>query len=182
MTIYIVTGDGPRCGSTMMMRALEAGGLEISYDVACDAAVGGEICELPLDVQLEEGFPGPEYDGKALKVWCAPWGPLTHFIPGEYRVIWMCRPAESRWRSVAEFHSKSPMGMMVDGGFAQVALLKDMAVQAGKFAVECREDMEVVSFNYEDVLENPFETFDILHWPIDALKASRIVDSSRRNF
>ncbi len=183
--IYIVSGDGPRCGSTMMMRALEAGGLELAYDVACDEAVESEICELPLPVQLREGFPGPEYAGKVLKVWCPPWGSLTHLIPGEYKVIWMGRPAEARWQSIVKFHSESPMGMMVDGAFLEVAYLKDMAVQAGKFVVQNREDMEVSEMSYEDVLKEPLAVFKELveiGWPIDPVKASKIVDPSRRNF
>ena len=181
MTIYIVSGDGPRCGSTMMMRALEAGGIELSYDPACDFP-DDAICELPLSTQLQEGFPGPEYEGKCLKVWCAPWGPLTHLISGEYKVIWLTRPAESRWKSVIAFHSQSPLGMMVDGAFNEVVKLKDMAVLAGKFAVENREDMEVSEVSYEDVLKAPLAVFEELGWPIDPLKASKIVDPSRRNF
>ncbi|HDZ37114.1 MAG TPA: hypothetical protein ENH62_02305 [Marinobacter sp.] len=183
--IYIVSGDGPRCGSTMMMRALEAGGLELSWDATCNEEVGDEICELPLTVQLSEGFPGPEYVGKILKVWCPPWGPLTCLVKGEYKVIWLTRSEGSRWKSVIAFHSQSPLGMMVDGAFTEVARLKDMAVQAGKFAVQHRVDMEVSEVAYEDVLKEPLAVFKELAqigWPIDPVKASKVVDPSRRNF
>ena len=75
--------------------------------------------------------------------------------------------------------------MMVDGAFTEVAKLKDMAVQAGKFAVQSREAMEVSEVSYEGVLKAPLAVFEVLAelgWPIDPLKASKIVDPSRRNF
>ncbi len=193
MTIYIVTGDGPRCGSTMMMRALEAGGLELAFDPACDLNADVQerdgyhpaedgLYELPMPVQLTDGFPGPEYEGKCLKSFCPPWGPLTHLIGGDYRVVWMHRDSTARWKSFAKFYGKFSVGMMDSGAFATIAKVKDMAVGAGWFVVNARADMEVVRLNYKDVLSAPLKAFESLGWPIDALKASKVVDPLRRRF
>ena len=77
------------------------------------------------------------------------------------------------------------MGMMVDGAFLEVARLKDMAVEAGYFTIQSRKDFDVATVSYEDVLKEPLAVFKELvevGWPIDSVKASKIVDPSRRNF
>jgi hypothetical protein len=190
--IYIVTGDGPRCGSSMLMAALQAGGMHLAFDMRCDylemdvkkrklVEDGASLYELPLGATLQPGFPNPdEYEGKAFKLWAPPWGNLTHLRPGEYTVFWLHRSREHRWASFDKQHE----GTNVHLGEAE-KLLRDLAVEDAFKICVWRQDMKVIELDYEAVVARPVETFRRLQHlgvPLNAERAGAIPDKSKREF
>lgn len=172
-----------------MMRALEAGGLENVYDPACNPVpvgdgphdpIDGDLRELSIQTMLEPGFPDPAvYDGKVIKLFPPPWMPLTDIPEGDYRIIWLNRSPEARRRS----------GVWQDGIRKQIGpevfRLRDAASKnAYRVMSEQRPDVEVVTIDYDAVVDEAGKVFDnlahVYGWPIDPLKAATVPNPKRR--
>ncbi len=195
--IYIVTGDSPRCGSAMVMRSLQAGGMSIAYDSACDKlpyrqARNGYnpnrdgFFELSIDETLRDGFPDPQvYDGKVIKVFPPSWGPLTHLRTGDYKVLWVERSAKARWRSFAKLFEQQPTAKKILGEQSRTTTLRDMASDAALTFVSLRNDMDVSLLSYDEIVEQPLASFETLEnrgWPIVSGDSAKIPNAGLRRF
>ena len=173
MTVYLVTSFH-RSGSSMMMRCLEAGGMQAVYDDAQDFmnvtherdgyqpnpngfyAMSGNEFKRPDFAQ--------EYDGMLVKI---PAGDAFMLPPGDYRILFMWREPVEILKSMATF---TPFNTFT---YESVIHFYDQAVTA----FVARTGAEIV--RYSDVLNDPFSTFAALTsdgWPIDAAKAATCVD------
>lgn len=197
--IYVVTGDGPRCGSVMMMRSLWAGGMSLAFQPAEDRAAHIQateeyhpnaegLFEVGLEVQRSIGFPQPDiFEGRVIKLFGTPWGQLTDMVPGEYRMIWLHRAAEKRWASFHRFHEKVPI-IWCDGDeekSRRAEQFRDAKSRETLALMLQRPDVEVSRILYDDVVDAPLDMFRALEkagWPIDPKKAATVPDPSRRRF
>ena len=173
--IYIVSGF-MRSGTSMMMRAIEAGGLEAVYSKARDAEMNarwGEDGYVPNESYYELGvedycspnFPA-KYDGKLIKCLI---GGLLRIPPTACRVVVMRRPAKEIGDSLyAAFDWVPPQvetghfDSMVD---RMVDVLRDR-----------RSFVSVDEVAYREVVADPLTVFQRLAqaWPIDPVKAAAI--------
>lgn len=182
--LYLVSGF-MRCGTSMMMRALEAGGLEAVYSRKRDADMNarwGEPDYLPNDSYYEldagdylRGDLEGRYDGKLVK--CL-WGGALRLPPGGYRVVFMRRPtAEIRLSLLASFG---------DDGAARDCPDLDGTMDLVVDVLRDRKSfLSVDAVDYRDVLRDPGEVFRRLvdsGWPIDPLKAASIPDHGKARF
>jgi hypothetical protein len=177
-TIYVVAGF-PRSGTSMLMRCLEAGGLECVYDPSGDAnrnqntLIAGYVPnphgfyeDAPLNARDWSGF-----RGKAIKVI----RDNFRLIPGNERlkVAYMVRdPAEIRrsYRGILSGpHPESAYAFLDD--------------YAGKVASDLTRllklGVELTVLDYASVVADPLDHLNrlaSLGWPIDAAKAASTVD------
>ena len=183
--IYLTSGF-MRSGTSMMMEALEAGGLEAVYSGARDQRMNdrwGEpdathpyvpnerYYELDNEDYRKPEFPKP-YEGKLIK--CL-WGGITRLPVGEYRVVFMRRPRNEIRTSLIAFFGNS-MPVVDDPGFDAnmdrvVSILRDRA-----------SFKSVDEVWYADVLAEPEKVFRSLDWPIDPVKAASIPEARRARF
>ncbi len=198
--IYIVTGDGSRCGSSVMMQSLQAGGLDIVYSEAseksADAQAIGEYHPNPgghREVSLEDqsviGFPALQtYDNLAIKIYPPPAGRLTNIIAGEYKIVWMHRPAAERWPSFMMAHRVNPLVMAAYHGTPEgdeLESTRDAQSQEALWIMKQRRDCTVDEMSYDAVLGDPLGAFQWLAgqgWPIDPEKAATIPTNKHRRF
>lgn len=193
--IYIVSGDGPRCGSSMMMKALVCGGMECRFDqleeyYATAAATadyhpnpGGRF-ELAEGRQfLEKDFPNPaEYGGRAIKLFGTPWGNLEGIRAGEYKLVWLHRPAEERWASFKRAHQDQDMELCRN---SEAQKHRDDRVRQSLGIMRQRRDVEIVEVGYGDVLKDPggfFRALEDRGWPIDPERAASIPSPEYKRF
>jgi hypothetical protein len=164
---YIVTGH-MRSGTSMMVHALEAGGMGADYDNSQH-----EYFELPQARQEVFLFPS-EHVGHVIKVF---WNGLSRLRVGKYRYVFMRRSAEAVRRSYKEkFGTDCPPRMNRLDELMQYAL--DLLHNR-------KDTLSVTTLWYEDVLRRPVEEFRKLAnigWPIDIHKAAAIVDPSQCHF
>ena len=185
-TLYIVSGF-MRTGTSMMMKALEAGGLDAQYrqsretmrqrfaDDKYDPNVGG-LYELEREDYLKPGFPRG-YEGKLLKALnmehARPNGVVKSFdiMPNGMRVVFMKRDAEEIRQSFDAFFNKQlseenieKMNERFKGCLERIRNRKDV--------VSCHD------FWYREVVEKPKKHFQILKdagWNIDVEKCVKMV-------
>jgi len=172
-TTYIVSGY-MRTGTSMMMKALEAGGLEAAFNPSRNEMnkefgdkdykpnVGG-FYELERREYNQPNFPRM-YEGKLLK--CL-WGGLTKFVVGDYKVVFMKRDPEEIRQSYEAFF----------GGQAPPSLKRYDEIMKESIAMLLnRKDTQLIILNYRDVLENPRKEFEKLKdWSIDIEKCVEVV-------
>lgn len=172
--IYVVSGY-MRSGTSMMMRCLEAGGLEAVYsrkrDADMNARWGDDSGYVPNDSYYEldaAAYSSPDfpmvYEGKLIKCLI---GGLIRIPPSEYRVIVMRRPAQEIALSLeAAFGDVPPQ--VETGNFdghmdRMVAVLRDR-----------RSFASVDEVWYADAIRDPRAVFSRLGWPIDIDRAAAI--------
>lgn len=181
-TFYVVSGF-MRTGTSMMMKALEAGGLKTAYNKARDAMNTqqgdndyqpneGGFYELTRQEYLSPDFP-MNIDGNLFK--CLSGG-MPRLPNGKYKIVFMMRdPEEIRQSFEAFFHgSKLPNIQNYHKMMERVLGIMDV-----------RTDMDVTVFQYRDVLADPIKHFTQLKeagWPIDAQKAATIVEPTKCRF
>lgn len=174
MAIYIVSGF-MRSGTSMMMKALEAGGMEAIYNPDRDKmndqhgdedykVNDGGFYELTRAEYMHPDFPD-NHDGKLVK--CL-WGGMVHLKASKNlkHVIFMRRPIDEIARSYeAAFDYPHP------------AAIPELGIKLDRVQgiLEQRRDVKLTVVQYHDVLEKPYEVFESLGLPIDALAAARIV-------
>ena len=179
-TTYIVSGF-MRTGTSMMMAALEAGGLEAVKDGSRDdfnkshsddnykPNIDG-LYELDLSKIIKPDFPR-QYEGRLIKILSEQ---INGISPMQYKVVFMLRdPEEIRQSCEAAFNRRIDVTDYQERMQALIRLLRN------------RKDMEVVVFQYRDVIENPRKYFDMLDffgWPIDAEMAAAKIDPKLYRF
>lgn len=174
-----------RSGTSMMMDALEAGGLEAVYSARRDEQMNarwGDADYTPNDSYYEldaedylRGDLGERYDGKLVK--CL-WGGALRLAPGDYRVVFMRRPAaEIRVSLMAFFGSDYAAAQFPDLDKAMdgaIAVLRDR-----------KSFRSVDEVHYRDVLADPLKVFSGLvesGWPIDPDMAADIPNHAKARF
>lgn len=179
--LYVVSGF-MRTGTSMMMRALEAGGMEAVYSARRDAEMNarwGQPDYLPNDSYYEldaedylRGDLEQRYGGKLIK--CLAAGALR-LPPGDYRIVFMRRPAaEIRVSLLAFFGSDQPATQHGDLDRVMdnvAAILRDR-----------KSFCSVDELHYHDVLRDPVAAFASLNWPIDVSKAAAIPKREKARF
>lgn len=177
-TLYVVSGY-MRTGTSMMMKALKAGGLNACYapsrdklkelytDEYYDPNVGG-LYELERFNYLEWDFP-VKYEGrliKALNTSVAKMAVMPHGI----RVVFMRRNAEEIRQSYSGFFDK------------QLPSIEDLDRNMNDVIKRIHNRKDVLSihiFWFRDVVNEPIRHFKYLQndgWPIDVDKAASIPD------
>jgi len=168
---YVVSGY-MRTGTSMMMQALEAAGLEAAFnpirnrlntDFGDDKYKPnpGGFYELQRNEYKQYGFPRM-YEGKLIK--CL-WGGLAKFVVGNYKVVFMMRdPEEIRQSFEAFFGGQAPPTL---ANYEEI--MKDSIDLLNN-----RKDTRLIILQYRDVIENPKKEFQKLKddgWKIDIDKA-----------
>jgi hypothetical protein len=184
--IYVVSGF-MRSGTSMMMKALEAGGMAVARSLQRDvdlnrrfADVAGpepfvpneEYYELDEPVHLVPDFP-LAYDGHLVKA-------LYYSLPllptWEYRIIFMRRKAaDIRTSMLAAFNDQRSMAWSEPTLDANLDRLTE--VLRDRRSVKT---LDVVQ--YEDVLSDPLRVLQALDWPINATAAAQVPRHSDRRF
>lgn len=175
---YLVTGY-MRTGTSMMMQALEAGGLEAIRSNARE-----QMNENYGDEHYKpnpNGFYEPDdwgrldfprgYEGKLVKVM---YDRITRIAVGNYKVVFMMRDPEEIRQSFEAFFGRAPAIKKYNEIMLHVLEL-----------LRNRKDMSVDVFRYEDVIENPIWAFTLLKqygWPIDIDAASAKVERKLYRF
>jgi len=181
--LYVVSGF-MRTGTSMMMKALEEGGLEAEYkqsrdemknhfaDENYDPNIGG-LYELNRNDYLEFGFP-EKYKGKLIKALNQGVSRMA-VMPG-IRVVFMMRDPEEIRQSYEAFFGKPLSNMEHYKRNMQDCIER----------IKNRKDVISLNiFNYRDVVKNPLKHFKILKdagWEIDVEKAVKVVDSKYCRF
>lgn len=173
MTIYIVAGS-QRTGTSMMMRALMAGGLEADYDPSRDAMNDrhgddhyrpndGGFYELRRDQYQASGFPRA-HEGKLIKVLNEG---VLKIAPrsqaDRYKIVFMRRDFEEMRQSWVAF-----FGVGADHPGLRGDAQQRMADILG--ILRLRRDVDVLPLQYRDVVAAPLRTFEALAaigWPIE---------------
>lgn len=181
--VYVV-GGFMRSGTSMMMRALEAGGMTACYrqsrdemkarfaDAHYDPNVGG-LYELERTDYLKPDFPRG-YEGKLIKA--LRMGPARMAVmPGGSRVLFMRRDAEEIRQSCMAFFGSADW--TVEGIESQVRQSLE--------AIRNRRDTEVMEVPYRSVVEHSAEWFARIRdfgFPIDAEKAAAVVSDQHLRY
>lgn len=178
--IYVVSGY-MRTGTSMMMRALMSGGLTPKVSVERERVVTERfengafhpnifgLYEMFQKEIVKSVMDPSSIDGKLIKCLA---GGLSRFAAWDWRVIFMQRDYEEMRQScLAIFDGRKGLLPAEDVFREQMAYFKGQMNE--------RRDIDWVEFEYREVLDNPLAHFKKLKdrgWPIDAEKASSIVD------
>lgn len=177
MTLYVVSGY-MRTGTSMMMSALEAGGLEACYqqsrdvmknryaDDRYDPNIGG-LYELERHDYKQSDFPC-QFEGKLIKA--LNMGVVTMNVMPDVKVVFMRRDPEEIRQSFDAFFNKQL------GAIANL----DQRMQRIIERIANRKDVSSLNvFWYREVVNNPQSHFRILQqagWPIEVGQAAAVVD------
>jgi len=181
-TLYVVSGF-MRTGTSMMMKALEAGGLDAAYqqsreemrrrfaDDQYDPNLGG-LYELEREDYRKPDFPRG-WEGKLIK--CLSRGPAQMMpMPDGIRVVFMRRDTEEISQSYMAFFGRR-LNPQLEG------VLQDR-MDAIVERIQNRKDvLSLDVFWFRDVVGAPREYFEQLRkhsWPIDVDAAVGVVDPS----
>ncbi len=152
----------------MMMRALQAGGM----DVCCDIP---EVMELGHRDITDHGF-AAAHNGKLLKIiWTTSMGLWYHHGIGPvYKIVFIRRdPVEIRRSCQAKY------GEVPEGVEDYPLKCSTLLTHLGK-----RADVELSVVDYEVMCDAPLEEFCGLNhagWPIDPEKAAAVVHPTQRH-
>lgn len=179
---YFVSGY-MRCGTSMMMDALTAGGLDPAFNSVRDEMndkFGDKdykpnpngFYELSKEEYKQAGFPRG-YEGKLIKLLL---GGINKIVAGDYKVVFMRRDYEEIRQSFEGFFNQ-PLG--VDRKSLTAAIENTIGI------LQQRRDVSLTVIDYRDVVEKPLDVFGLLHnkgWPIDTRKAAATVDPKLYRF
>jgi hypothetical protein len=182
--LHIVSGF-MRCGTSMMMQALEAGGLDAVYSARRDEEMNarwGEANYKPNDKYYEldgedylRGDLEQRYPGKLVK--CL-WGGILRMPPGDYRIVFMRRPAaEIRVSLLAFFGTDYAAVRIPDLDRSMDGIIEVLRDRKSFRSVDV--------LHYHDVLANPFAAFATLKrsgWPINVRAAAAIPSREKARF
>ena len=176
--IYVVSGF-PRSGTSAMMQALQAGGIDVVSNDNRSKSVHwhddngyhmnpGDVYESTAKERECSSWPR-QHDGKAIKV-VAMW--LGQLAVHAYRVVFMTRDAEEIRQSYeAAFSGKLTLDHIKD------------AIDEGLRTLHNRADVEqVTTIRYDDLLNTPCVELERLGWDINLHAAASVVDSSLKRF
>lgn len=176
LPVYVVSGY-MRSGTSMMMKALEAGGLEAvkreerekmrikRTDAFYNPNQGG-LYELVRKDVMSPDFPN-QFRGKAIKCLAPALGAMDVVDTGIKMVFMRRDPEEIQQSYLAFFGKKLPQTN------EQIEELCDRAVRNMKN----RRDVEFHEWQYRKVIEDPTYHFNsLLGWDIDKEAAAGVVD------
>lgn len=184
--IYVVSGF-MRTGTSMMMNALSAGGLDPVTNPSRDHMndrFGDEyyqpnpngFYELTRQEYRQLDFP-KQFDGKLIKLLYAG---LHRLAVHHYRILFMKRHPEEIRQSYEAFFGIVPLQyMQVFDNY------KAIMTEAVNQLHNRRDVASVHVFEYRQVVEHPFAHFEELAsdgWPIDPAKAVTVVDPDQCRF
>lgn len=186
-TIYIVTSLH-RSGSSMMMRCLEAGGMEV-------------VCDKNIDNQLNTDFGSDDYipnpngyyqapdnifedenlvenlQGKVVKIYL---DYLCKLPIANYKIIFMRRDKKEILASMAKMSGGEPLGYEQDNVENDVVFIAEK-----KALFSERHDFQFIEVDYATLVKNPQESFSKIKdfgFPIDIEIASSMVEPSLHRF
>lgn len=179
--LYVVSGF-MRTGTSMMMGALEAGGLEVAYSTDRNREMNekwGQPDYLPNDNYYELGADdysrgdlAERFAGKAVK--CL-WGGVLRLPVGEYRVVFMRRPVAEIHISLLAFFGND----YAASRYPDFDKLMDTVVEV----LRDRRSMKTVDVvQYHDMIRDPVKTLTDLNWPIDVKRAAKVPQRHRARF
>lgn len=183
-TLYVV-GGFMRTGTSMMMKALEAGGMDAEYDERRDDfrrehaddfydPNEGGLYELQRSDYQKPNFP-KMYKGKLIK--CLHQGPME--FPVMYdgvKIVFMRRKFDEIRRSYRAFFDAEIKEYRNASEFQNEMVRIIERIQNRK---DFKDKGSIDVFWLPDVIENPEEKFFRLKksgWPIDVEKAARVVN------
>lgn len=174
--IYLVVGH-PRSGTSMMMRAVEAGGLTVARSIRREAkntrdgtylANRDGLYEVDPKEVWVSGWPRM-YEGQAVKVLTS-W--VRHVSAGDYSVAFMLRDSEEIRQSFEASHREKRTTLQIEREIDEALSL-----------LHVRRDVhQITLLNYRDVLEHPRESLSKLNWPLDVTAAASVPDVSQYRF
>lgn len=173
---YIVSGF-PRSGTSMMMRALDAGGVRALHSPRRDREV--------MSVACGEYHPNPHGFFELLDLRRCPWHKaagkcvkvlsdnIRDLLPeGNYRAVYMVRDPEEIRDSFAGVMSSTPTREAFQWLYDYAGrVADDVARLVSKGA-------EAVQLRYADVVANPLRELSRLGWPIDVIASAATIDSA----
>lgn len=181
--VYVVSGF-MRTGTSMMMKALEAGGIKAEYkqsrdvmknhfaDENYDPNIGG-LYELEKSDYMEFGFP-EKYVGKLIKALNSG-VPRMAVMPG-IRVVFMMRDQEEIRQSYEAFFN-APLKNMDHYKKNMIDIIK---------RIKNRKDLlSIHVFNYREVVEDPLKFFIQLKqagWPINPENSAAVINKKYCRF
>lgn len=178
--LYIVSGF-MRSGTSMMMAALEKGGLDAARSIERDKemaarwddpdyVVNSEYYELQRSDYQAPDFPA-KFDGKLIKC----------LMPGAIRL-----PAGFEYRIVLMRRATPEINTSLFAAFGQANMdttnPEDFERNMERYTGIMRDRRSVKSLDvlwYRDVLADPVGAFASLDWPIDPVAAARTIDRSK---
>lgn len=153
-TVYVVTGFG-RCGSTLTMRMLQAGGMPVigqppAFESMRTAALGYDA-----DWVLQQR-------GHAVKV-------LYHrgleFLPGDWRFIWLKRNYKQQARSFKKFHEATDNNRQILTRRDVSCLVRDFRCDEPIALSHMRRRGPVYILRYEEIKRTPlFAAAKLIEW------------------
>lgn len=181
-TTYVVSGY-MRSGTSMMMQALTAGGLDPAFNAMRNGMNeefgdneykpnGNGFYELSREQYSEIDFP-EAHKGKLVK--CL-YGGVNTIKAGDYKIVFMLRDYEEIRQSFEAFFDRAPSLNEEDH---KITIAKTIGM------LEQRRDVDLTVLNYRDVVREPYIHFDLLKrkgWGIDPLKAAAIVNPELLRF
>jgi len=170
-----------RSGTSMMMQALVAGGLEPAFNKSrenMNQQFGDEdykpnakgFYELNRSQYRALDFP-KAHEGKVLK--CL-YGGINKIIAGDYKIVFMMRNFEEIRQSYDAFFDTD----------ATLDVDQYTAIMANTIGIlQQRRDVDLTVLNYRDVIDNPVKEFTKLaHWGINVEEAAKVVDPELLRF
>lgn len=178
VTTYIVSGY-MRSGTSVMMKALVAGGLEAVWDTKRDQKmidpnsdeqyrVNESLYELADADYARPGFPN-QYQGKLIKVL---WGWALLMSPGDYRVVFMLREPEEIRQSYRGAFGGRPHPLW-GSDFYRWAMASTIR------ALHRRHDVQITLIWLRRLIDDPLGQFQRLReqgWPIEVFAAAETID------
>ena len=182
--IYIVCGF-MRTGTSLMMRALETGGMKAVYsqnkDSRMDSKHGAEVnrdgyYEMELEDYHADGYPS-QFDGKMFK--CL-YGGILYLPPvRNYRIVFMRRPADQIKKSLLKAFGYRHT-LVDDNKTFQKEMSRIVSCLRDRRAVR-----SVTEIWMKDLVQHPARELARVkndHWPIDVSKAAEIPDVNKMRF
>ena len=175
-TNYIVSGY-VRSGTSMLMQALQAGGMKIYYNKKTEAikqrwatpdykANPKGFFELSGAEVRADDFPA-KYKGQAIKLLH---DGLKRLPVGKYKIIYLLRDPKEIEQSIKKVWGKN-MTLKKENYWKWMA--------KGQEYMKNRRDIEYVVYNYEEIISWPLKIFKELKekgWPIDPESAASAID------
>ena len=155
--VYIVSGL-PRSGTSLLMQALQAGGLPVATDGKREPDESNPKGYLEVESIIDKLRDDPEmvfnFEDKLVKI--IAYG-LQYLPRGNYRVVYMERNIEEILDSMEKMmHAKDEERKSTRAAFIKLN-------EKSKTDISSREDMEVLFVSYNEILSNPREQLGKVH-------------------
>lgn len=155
--VTIVSGL-PRSGTSLLMQALQAGGLPIATDGKREPDESNPKGYLEIESIIDKLRDNPEmafdFEDQVIKV--IAYG-LQYLPRGNYRVVYMERNLEEILDSMEKMmNAKDEERESTKAAFKKLN-------EKSKADISSREDMEVLFMSYNEILSNPREQLEKVH-------------------